>query len=180
MKRVVAVLAFLVSVAGSALGAEQTAASRTLARLNSLAGEWEGTLEWSGARTGTGTVRAVYRQTGSGSAIVEDLIMGNDAVPSMTSVYHLDGADLRMTHYCGAHNQPRLKATRIDEEQGAVQFSFVDATNLSEQPAHVEGLEIRFLAADRLSLRFTFTGGGKQSFEQIDLKRTRRDPSAKA
>jgi hypothetical protein len=48
--------------------------------------------------------------TGNGSALVESLIMGG--VPTMTTVYHLDEADLRMTHYCGAKNQPRLKAAK--------------------------------------------------------------------
>jgi hypothetical protein len=54
--------------------------------------EWEGSFEWIGARTATGTVNATYSETGNGSAVVENLAM--DGVPAMTSVYHLDGADL--------------------------------------------------------------------------------------
>ena len=168
---------FLLGVVGlglvTAASAEQTASDRTLERLRGLAGEWEGTLEWSGARSGTGSVRASYSTTGYGSAVVENLYMGNSELPSMTSVYHVDGSDLRMTHFCGARNQPRLKASRIDEAGGIVQLAFVDGTGLVEHPAHVAGVESRFLSNDRLVVRFTFEGDGKTSIEHIELSRTR-------
>jgi hypothetical protein len=62
-----------------------------------------------------------------------------------------------MTHYCAARNQPRLKASRIDSAQGILNFSFVDATNLSSPDApHVYGLEMRFLDADHIILTFLF------------------------
>ncbi len=79
-------------------------------QLKSLAGDWEGTYEWTGTGAG-GSMTATYSLSGNGSAVVETLTMGG--VPGMTSVYHLDGADLRMTHFCAAQNQPRLKAHRI-------------------------------------------------------------------
>jgi hypothetical protein len=87
-------------------------------------------------------------------------------------VENLDGADLRMTHYCAAQNQPRLKASRIDIAHGIIEFSFVDITNLhSSEAGHVVGLELRFLAPDHIKLAFRFQGGGKTAFERIDLKR---------
>ena len=88
--------------------AEESTSARALDQLKTLAGNWEGTFEWTGARTANGTMKAAYYTTGNGSAVVENLIMENATV--MTSVYHLDVADLRMTHFCGAQNQPRLKA----------------------------------------------------------------------
>lgn len=106
----------------------QEGASAALTQLRGLAGEWEGSYVWSGARTATGTMNVTYYETGNGSAVVENLTV--DGVPSMTSVYHLDGADLRMTHYCGAQNQPRLRARTIDLAKGILDFDFVDATNL--------------------------------------------------
>ena len=154
------------------LNAQPAGGPEAFQRLRALDGEWEGTLEWTGARTGTGKVHASYHPTGNDSAMIEDLIMSG-TVPSMTSVYHLDGSDLRMTHYCGAHNQPRLKATRIDQAQGTVQFAFVDGTDLAAHPAHVDAFEIRFVSADHLALRFTFVGGGKTSIEHIELDRVR-------
>ena len=105
--------------------------------------------------------------------MVEDVL--DDGKPLMTSVYHLDGADLRMTHYCGAQNQPRLKARNIDLARGAVDFAFVDATNLSSpQAPHVDGVELRFVDPDHLVLTFLFVAGAQRSREQLTLARTRR------
>jgi hypothetical protein len=144
------------------------------ARIRALAGEWTGSFEWTGGRTDKGTMNATYYETGNGSAMVENLTVGG--VPTMTSVYHLDGGDLRMTHYCGARNQPRLKASRIDGARGILDFSFVDATNLTSPDApHVYGLEMRFVAADRITLTFLFEGAGKRSRERIDLKRVGKE-----
>lgn len=156
--------------------AQESPSSAALAQLRSLAGEWEGSLEWTGARTGVGKMNATYYATGNGSAVVENLAV--DGVPSMTSVYHLDGADLRMTHFCGAQNQPRLKARQIDVAKGILDFDFVDATNLASPDApHVYGLEMRLLSADHITLTFLFEGGGKRSREFIDLKRLGHKPS---
>ncbi len=159
------------------LEAQENAAAAALAQLRGLAGQWEGSFEWTGARTATGKMNATYSETGNGSAVVENLTV--DGVPSMMSVYHLDGEDLRMTHYCAAQNQPRLRASQIDIAKGILDFEFVDATNLRSRDApHVYGLEMRLLSADHITLAFLFEGGGKRSKEFIDLKRVSRKPSA--
>src|SRR5438046_1356708 len=111
------ILLFSCLLATATARAQETPSARMLARLSELAGDWQGTLQWSGARSDSGTLKATYFVTGGGSAVVETLIM--DEKPSMTSVYHLDGDDLRMTHFCAAHNQPRLKADRVDEADGS-------------------------------------------------------------
>ena len=144
-----------------------------MTHLRGLAGEWEGSFEWSGARHDAGRLHATYSLTGNGSALVENLVMGGAS--AMTSVYHLDGPDLRMTHYCAAQNQPRLKARTIDLARGALDFAFVDATNLPSPDApHVNGVEIRLLDADHITLTFLFAGGGQKSRERIALSRLRR------
>jgi hypothetical protein len=150
-----------------------TSAGAALARLRGLAGDWEGTFEWSGARKGSGSMNAIYSLSGNGSAVVENLVTGGSS--AMTSVYHLDGPDLRVTHFCAAENQPRLKASTIDLDRGVVDFAFVDATNLrSPAAAHVRGLEIRLVDDDHVTLTFRFEGGGQKSRERIALRRLRR------
>src|SRR5206468_12485790 len=156
--------------------AGESNAAKALEQLKSLAGDWEGTAEWTGARTGTYPMKAAYYTTGNGSALVENLISEN--APVMTSVYHLDGNDLRLTHFCGAQNQPRLKAERIDLDHGAIDFEFVDATNLRAPDApHVHGLEIRLIDPNHLTLTFLFQSGSLESREEINLKRTEMEPS---
>jgi hypothetical protein len=150
--------------------AESNHAAAMFERIRDLRGNWQGTNAWSGDRTGGGRMGATYSVTGAGSAVVENLTVGETAL--MTTVYHLDGEDLRMTHYCAAKNQPRLKAVRIDEEHGIADFSFVDATNLASNPGHVEALQLQIVAKDHIILKFTFGGDGKHSIERIDLTRT--------
>jgi hypothetical protein len=152
------------------LWSAQTKESAALDQLRALRGDWEGTFTWSGGRNATGKMDAQYYTTGNGSAVVENLTI--DGTPSMTSVYHLDGEDLRMTHFCAAQNQPRLKATAFDLSSGQITFSLVDITNLRSPTAgHVQGVEVRFLGPDHVTLRFRFTGEGKESDELVDLRR---------
>src|SRR5262245_61462119 len=154
--------------------APPTPAAAALAKLRGLAGEWSGTYEWSGARTGGGTLSVAYAVTGRGSAVIETLIQEGE--PTMTSVYHLDGADLRMTHYCGSQNQPRLKSSRIDPERGEIDFAFVDVTNLASPTAgHVHGAEIRMPDPDHLTIVFLFLAGDQKSTERIELRRASRN-----
>ncbi|PYP99214.1 MAG: hypothetical protein DMF82_25600 [Acidobacteria bacterium] len=158
---------------GTGQASDTSAGAAALARLRGLAGEWQGSVEWSGARKGTGSMNAIYSLTGNGSAVVESLVTAGES--AMTSVYHLDGADLRMTHFCGAQNQPRLKARTIDLGRGVIDFAFVDATNLRSPVAgHVHGVEMRLVDDDHITLTFLFEAGGQKSRERIALKRLRR------
>jgi len=157
-------------ILAAAPAAAPTPAAAALEKLRSLAGEWSGTYEWSGAQTGGGTMDVRYSVTGRGSAVLETLIQGGE--PTMTSIYHLDGADLRMTHYCGAQNQPRLKASRIDPAKGEIDFAFVDVTNLASPAAgHVHGAQIRMPDPEHLTIVFLFLAGEKKSTERIQLTR---------
>jgi len=161
----------LCAEAGAAApAAGETDAKAALAKLRALAGDWQGTFEWTGARQDKGDMSARYYVTGRDSAVIEDLIA--DGVPTMTSAYHLDHADLRVTHFCGAQNQPRLKAERLELAQGAIDFALVDVTNLASPDApHVVSLGLRFVDADHITILFGFTAGGKASEERISLRR---------
>lgn len=155
---------------------DQSDAAKALEQIKSLVGDWQGNAQWTGARTGSYPMNASYYTTGNGSALVENLTQ--EGTPVMTSVYHLDGADLRMTHFCGAQNQPRLKASHIDLGQRFIDFDFVDITNLRSADApHVHGLEVRLLDQNHLNLTFLFQSNGKESQEHITLTRVERKPS---
>jgi hypothetical protein len=168
------ILCLICSGAAADTQAPDSAGARMFERMRGLVGTWEGTLEWSGARTGTGKLRVNYHLTGNGSALVEDLLMTESDVPMMTTVYHLDGADLRMTHYCAAMNQPRLKATMIDDTTGSASFTFVDVTNASSHPSYVDGFSIHIINPDHLNLKFEFGGASpKRATENIVLQRVK-------
>ena len=155
------------------------AARSVFERIKGLAGDWEGSVQWSGARTDSGKMNATYYATGHGTAVVENLTA--DREPVMTSVYHMDAAALRMTHYCGAGNQPRLKAERIEDGGATVGFAFVDVTNLAGPNAgHVHGVELQFLDESHVVLTFEFVAGGAVSRERIDLHRVAGAPDRKS
>jgi hypothetical protein len=168
-------LLFVILVFSGACGPlfAQANTSEAFGKLRGLAGNWEGTFAWTGDLNSTGKMEAHYYNTGD-AAVVENLI--SDGVVSMTSVYHLDGADLRATHFC-VRNQPRLKATALSPDNNQITFSFVDVTNLRSATAgHVDGLEVQLLAPDHVTLRFHYRSGGKESFELVDLRR-KNDPT---
>jgi hypothetical protein len=163
-------LVLVLSVVGQLQAEPTNEGPKALAQLRSLVGEWHGTFQWSGARNDAGKMNATYSLTGNGSAVVENLIV--DGTPIMTSVYHLDGSELRMTHYCAAKNQPRFRARSFDSGNGTIDLEFVDATNLSSPDApHVHGLILRNSDSNHLELQFTFKAGAKQSVERITLAR---------
>ena len=151
-------------------------ATAALERLRSLNGKWEGTFQWSGVRSNTGKMNASYYSTGNGSTVIENLLT-EDGTPAMTTAYHLDGTDLRMTHFCAAQNQPRLKARQIDLTEGIVEFTFVDITNLrSPQAPHVVGMKMHFIDSNHIAITFDFEGDNNLSTEVIDLRRVAGRP----
>jgi hypothetical protein len=76
------------------------ASSNAFNSIKTLVGDWEGTFQWIGTAR-KGQMNARYYLTGNGSAVVEDLT-SDGKTPNMTTVYHLNGTELRATHYCGA------------------------------------------------------------------------------
>lgn len=85
-----------------------------------LAGKWK-------ADAGEGRViRVAYRVISGGSAMVETYTAGGHET---ITVYHPDGAQLMLVHYCAQGNQVRLKA--VEAGPGRLEFRFLDATNVA-------------------------------------------------
>jgi len=166
--QVILLLALCILLVGRQSWAEDFSAS--FAKLKGLVGKWEGTAQWTGARTDSYPMQATYHLTAHGTVLVEDL--GDNQEPSMTSVYHMDGTSLRITHYCGVGNQPRFKATTLKADPLDVSFEMVDITNMPDpQGPHVSAVEIALEKEDQITLIFTFTKGASVSTETIHLTR---------
>ncbi len=123
-------------------------AKTAFAKIKTLVGEWKGEISGEHEAKEDGQHKKVeavvtYRLTGAGSALVET--QGPGTAHEMVSVYHLDGDDLRMTHYCAAQNQPRMKLDRANSTPDHLIFVFDGGTNLDPQKdLHIHGLEITF------------------------------------
>jgi len=128
-------------------------------RLKTLVGTWD----VEGADR-----RVTYFLTGDDETLVENFT----GEPTMSSFYHRDGDDVRLTHYCNAGNQPRMKAVSYDAKKGVLKFEFVDITNLKAPDAyHTRDLEVRFVNVDRVVLEFTGMKNGETSASPITLTR---------
>lgn len=139
-------------------------------RLTTLVGSWQGAFTWSGARSGDGELDVEYYLTGAGSALVENHVSADG--PYMTSVYHLDGEDLRLTHFCAARNQPRMKASEIAADGSRIRFDLIDITNLAAtSSSHTRRIEIEFLDPDHVDLWLTVREGERESVEHLKLTR---------
>ncbi len=123
-------------------------------QLRSLVGEWEGTMSEGGA---TMPATVDVRMTGGGSAIMH--VMGRDTVYEMVTMIHPDGKRLLATHYCGAHNQPRM-ALAPSAAPNQVAFTFLDGTNIGPGDTYMNGVVFTFLDADHHEEAWSSSGGG--------------------
>jgi hypothetical protein len=140
-------------------------AKKTFDSLKSLEGTWEGKNNQGQA------LKVTFRTTSGGSALLSE-IQGMNA-ENMVRMIHLDGDRLLLTHYCGAGNQPRMKAT-LAADGKSVAFDFVDATNLaSPEAGHMNHVVFTMPDADHHTEEWTFLDHGKEMKEMFSLQRSK-------
>lgn len=123
-------------------------------QLKALVGSWEGTMQ-----EGTDKMAATVdvRMTGDGSAIMH--VLGPGTPYEMVTMIHPDGKRILATHYCSAHNQPRM-ALVPSKAPNQVAFDFVDGTNIAPGDVHMRSVVFTFVDADHHEERWTTAGGG--------------------
>lgn len=130
----------------------------SFAKLKALAGTW---VEADKDGKPTDKVVSVIKVTAAGSAVHETTFPGQPM--EMVSVYHMDGPDLIMTHYCALGNQPRMKAdTKSLPNQ--IHFAFAGGTNLDPaKDMHMHEATLKFIDADHIELTGVAWVDGKPS-----------------
>jgi hypothetical protein len=158
-------LVALVACAGATLaGAGSPAATPTagkagtaaLDRLKALAGDWVSAEDGQMSKKGELTAR--YAVTAGGSAVVETVFPG--AQHEMVTVYHAEGNDLVLTHYCVEGNQPRMRAK---DTQGA-RFDFAydgGGTIDPRKDRHMHSAWLELLGPDEIRSEWTELAEGK-------------------
>ena len=129
-----------------------------LERMKKLAGTWVAV-----GKDGkpTDQVVSVIKVTAAGSAVHETLFPGQPH--EMVSVYHRDGEDLVMTHYCALGNQPRMKADP-KSPPNQLHFQFAGGTNLDPaKDMHMHEGTLTFVDADHIEFAGVAWEGGKPS-----------------
>jgi hypothetical protein len=136
----------------------------TFEKLKSLAGTW---YEANQDGTPSDKIASEVRVTAGGSAVHETLYPGQPM--EMISVYHLDGADLVMTHYCVLKNQPRLKADPTSPAN-QIRWVFVGGSNLDpSKDTHMHSSTVTFVDEDHLELQGEAWENGKPSPEHCGM-----------
>ena len=151
------------SFAGSAM-APMSKTIPDFEKMKSLVGEWQGkSLDGS-------TAKVTYTLVSDNSALMEKLVMGGES--EMVTMYHPDGDHLMMTHYCSAHNQPRMRSQKVPVEIKNIIFDLVDVTNLSTPDAgHMKKLVLTFVDQDHFTQEWTWREKGKESAVVIRFER---------
>ena len=124
-------------------------ATPTLDTVKKLVGDWVG-LDEDGVPTDN--VVSSYRVTAGGTAVLDSEFGGTDH--EMLTVYHQDGDDLVLTHYCVLGNQPHMRAEPGTGRDKLV-FNCVGGTNLNcAVDKHMHRGEITLIGEDRLSSKW--------------------------
>ncbi len=134
-----------------------------LGEISKLIGDWEMADE-----NGTKHHAATFAVTSAGSAVREIMFPGQDH--EMTNLYHMDGGQLVITHYCAAGNQPRMVASppRRTDEGTVFHFEFDSVSNLRKSHEYYMG---------DMTLTILDTDNVRQDWRSIDQEGELTEPT---
>jgi hypothetical protein len=159
-------LLLMISAALNAKAPSTTAevqASAAFSQIKSLIGEWQA-IGAKGDRS-----RLVYELISGGSAVMERF--SSEALPpnsgAMVTIYYLDGDQLVLTHYCIAHNQPHMRASRYNPGTGELEFTFVSGGNMpTGNEGHMHNARFRFIDHDHITAEWQYVEAGSAGFAE--------------
>jgi hypothetical protein len=144
---------------GGSISAGEKATSANAQRfeaLKKLAGDW---VEIGKDGKPADKIVTSILLTSAGTAIHETLFPGSDH--EMITMYHLDGADLVLTHYCALGNQPRMRA-EPGNDLNKIAFKFIGGTNLkSNDDHHMHQATLTIVGKDRFKAEWVSCKDGK-------------------
>ena len=117
-------------------------------------------------------VETRFRLTAGGSVLIETLFPGTPE--EMVTMYHMDGDDLLLTHYCMLGNQPRLKAESTNDAN-KISFKSVGGTNMKLTDMHMGQAILTLVGKDSFEADWCSCSGGKpDGNHHVTLKFTRK------
>ncbi|HKV94331.1 MAG TPA: hypothetical protein VJW20_17415 [Candidatus Angelobacter sp.] len=120
--------------------------------LKGLTGQWQ-------VKDPSGKMQTITWQLISGGSV----LMESMEEESMVTMYHVDKDHLMLTHYCSAHNQPRMQG-QVSDDGKTFTFDFLDATNLaSPADPHMHKLVLTILDKDHFTEKWFFSINGKDN-----------------
>jgi len=135
-------------------------------QLKDLAGTWEGQPEGQGEEAkaeaeAAGIAIHDIQVSAAGTVVMETMGPGTDH--EMINMYHLDGDDLVLTHYCAGGNQPQMRLNQTASSADLLVFDFAGGTNLDpEVDNHIHSARIQLVDGDHMESVWKAYGGGKE------------------
>lgn len=173
----VALMSLVVIATVSPTRADTLTAQQAFDHLKDLQGTWQGEPEGSGEEAkaeaeAAGTVTHEIQVSAAGTVVMET--MGPDTDHEMINMYHLDGEDLVLTHYCAGGNQPRMRLNRSESTADQLVFDFAGGTNLDPQvDNHIHSARIELVDGDHMeSVWKAYSGGEEVATMTFHLART--------
>ena len=134
-------------------------------KMKTLAGSWDGSVDEGGKQVPT---KARLRMMSDNSVLAHWLDEGSDH--EMLTMFHMDGNDLMATHYCAAHNQPRMVLVSGGDPNRLV-FKFKDGTNIAPTDGHMRQVAFVFDGPNHHIEEWTYSDNGKEFTSKFDFKR---------
>jgi hypothetical protein len=132
-------------------------------RVAKLEGEWVVELTPEEIAQYGPPATSVIKVTSSGSIVRDIMFVGTPH--EMTNVYHMDGDELVMVHYCAQGNQPRMEAKLNDGHQHAanqIHFQFDEVSNLtSADQSYMGDVVLTFVDDNHYTQSWTHFKAGK-------------------
>jgi len=173
MKRTTLLCATLLLIAGAGGAAAELTAADAFATLKGMAGSWHGTPEAAGveldaeaAAEMAGQVTHVIEVSAAGTVVMETMAPGTEH--EMINMYHLDGDDLVLTHYCAGGNQPTMRLDREASSAKRLIFDFTGGTNLDPDSDHfIHDMELGILGDGKVESIWNSWAGGAEAATMI-------------
>ena len=151
------------------LGAEEPRAkieaNPAFEKMKNLAGKWGGSAMEKGKAQPT---NARFQLISDGSAVMGWLNEG--IADEMVTMFHMDGKDLMATHYCAAHNQPRMVLVN-GGDPNKLTFKFKDGTNIAPGAGHMNQVTFVIDGPGHHAEDWVYLDKGKETTAHFDFKR---------
>jgi len=161
----VALIGLVVLATMSPVTAGTMTAQQVFDQLKGLEGTWEGEPEGEGDEAkaeaeAAGMVTHEIQVSAAGTVVMET--MGPGTEHEMINMYHLDGEDLLLTHYCAGGNQPQMRLNKEASSADMLVFDFAGGTNLDpEVDSFIHSAQIELVDGNHMESVWKAYSGGE-------------------
>jgi hypothetical protein len=161
LARILGVLVLSMGIMAVRSNAAPGGGAEAFEKLKSLAGHWETD------KTNMQKATLDLELTSRGTAMLEKFHMVENGKPvEMTTLYFLDGDQLKLTHYCMAGNQPTMTGSYAPETK-TITFDLVSISNLKNpDDGHMHHAVYTFIDNDHFKTTWTFRKEQKDAFTE--------------